>query len=146
MRERDPAPAIEHEVPAQLGGVGHGPPQSPTAEQRADVERHRSRREPDANRSRPHETVGGIGCARLIDEDRPAEFEIGGEALGAPLTFEGDEQDLRSQLMDLVSPAPQLRHVLAAGQSAQMPKEHDQETAGWARTGGVKNVIVAPRS
>ncbi len=146
MRERGPAPAIDHEVPAQLGGVGHGPLQSPAAEQRAEIERHRSRREPDASRTRPRETVGRVGRARLVDKDRPAGFDGGGEALGASLTFERDEQDLGSQSMNLVPPAPQLRHVLAAGQSAQMAEEHDQETAGRDRTVGVKKVIVAASS
>ena len=65
-----------------------------------------------------------IQPALIVDQQRPLQPRLLNVALGHPIVVKGDNVDSQAKLFEFRIVMPQLRHVLAARKSAEVPVEY----------------------
>ena len=76
-------------------------------------------------------TVSGINLSRLVHQQRPRQIRFTDVQACQQTGLERDDGDLDPQSLNLVFFLPQLRQMLAAGESAEMSmKDQEQPVSG----------------
>jgi hypothetical protein len=113
MQDYPPRGVHEH-VAAQLVDVAGGTPQPLAPADQPDV-RPPGSGSPDRRPTTATHFIGAIENPPPVNEQGPPETRVAHVLLGALSGFEGHDDDLEPQLLDLILVPSQLRQVLTAG-------------------------------
>ena len=119
---------IDQDIPSALKDVASRVVGPPPSQEQSGVCLHRCRSE-NVPPTRVLHPIGGVERPRLIDQQRPRDVSFADVGAGDWPRIECHDRDLDSQMVELGFLLPQLRQMFAAGESAQMTMEHQQEPA-----------------
>lgn len=126
--EADNAVGIDEHVAAELGDVLAGTAEAAAAGHEFEIDEPGGRTVEVPGVASVH-AVGGVEFAVAVDEDGPSEVGLANVGSRGGIGLEGNDADVDAKSFDFIFVATQLRQVLAAGQSAEMPMKDEQEPA-----------------
>ena len=121
-----PPHRIHEDVAAQLVNIARGASQPMTSGGQLNI-CPPGRRSPDRQPPPMAHPVGPIEGAAPVNQQGPPETVLAHVLFGALPSLERHDYDAQVQRLDLVLMPPQLRQVLAAGQSEEVPVEDHQQ-------------------
>lgn len=125
MMEPHDAGRVDQHVAALLGGVGPGHPGKPALQRLASIGSHGGEA-PQVPEPRLAHTVGSVVSPVGVDQQRPVQPGLVQILAGLVRWFERDDERMDLEPLELLARLLQLQQVSAAGQSEQMPVEHQQ--------------------
>ena len=124
MMEPDDTLRVDQDIAAKLGHISSRFLQATTTKQQLHVNRPCRGSQNVSPATFPH-SVFPVKPERLIDEYRPADTGLTNIFIRQSRALERDHRDLHTQRIQPSFDLSQLRQVLTARQSAQMPVEHE---------------------
>lgn len=122
----DPPHRIHEDIAAQLVNIARGASQPVTSNDQLNI-CPPGCRSPDRRPPTMAHPVGCIQGTAPVNQQGPPETRLAHVLFGALPSLERHDYDAQIQPLDLVLVPPQLRQVLAAGQSGEVPVEDHQQ-------------------
>ncbi len=117
---------IDQDIPSELKNIAGHLAQASAAGKQLDV-CPPGGRPPDMPQPSPLHPVGAVQPAGFVDQNRPVQPGVANVIFRERATLESHDSNPDAQSAQLTLFLPQLRQVLSARQSSQMPVEHQHQ-------------------